>query len=342
MKPESRKMRVAMVGVGGFGAYRRGTLRQSGLYEVVAVYDHNPENLARGAREERARPVRSYPELLATPDIEAIFIATGAKFHAAQALAALRRGLHVFVEKPLCATPREMRALLALQRQTGLVVGVGHNDHRHDAAAVSVKRLIDRGALGAIASFEITTAHGGGLAIRPGEWRGDPRRNPGGMLFQCGCHALHELMFYFGPVRSVSALMRYNVHTTRTADTAHCLLELANGVSGTLSAYHVTPYRHTFNIYGTRRNLYKDERFFDEGTTVLLQAQGYGKQEPQAPLPIEGRSDPAGSVKSFYRAVRCGGEPYPSLKDGARAVAVIFAAEQAARTGRKIRVLAVD
>jgi len=46
------------------------------------------------------------------------------------------------------------------------------------------------------------------------------RANPGGMLFQCGVHALHELMFYFGPIRRVMALMRYDIHTTATADVA--------------------------------------------------------------------------------------------------------------------------
>ena len=62
-------------------------------------------------------------------------------------------------------------------------------------------------------------------------------------------------MFLFGPIRRVSSMMRYDVHTTKTADVAHCLLEFKSGLIGTLSAYHVTPYRHTLNLFGTKMSL---------------------------------------------------------------------------------------
>jgi len=331
-------MNVAMVGVGGFGAYRRARMRETGLFRIVAAYDINKTALEKCREEDGAKPADSYEALLKTPGIEAVFISTGAKFHASQAMAAMRRGLHVFIEKPLCATQREMRELISLQKKTGVVAGCGHADHAHDAASLTIKRMIDRGDFGKIATFEKTTAHSGGLRIKPGDWRGDPRKNPGGMLFQCGVHGIHELMFYFGPISAVQCAMRYDVHTTLTADVAHCILEFDSGLVGTLSAYHVTPYRHTFNIYGTRMNLYVDARFFDEGTRYLVQPCRSNEKEEQRPLRPSGRTDVCGNIRSFYNAVRNGGEPYPSLKDGARAVAVVFAAEEAAKTGRKVKV----
>ena len=201
--------------------------------------------------------------------------------------------------------------------------------------------MIDDGALGNVATFEKTTCHSGGLMIKPGDWRGDPAKNPGGMLFQCGCHALHELMFYFGPINAVSSMMRYDVHTTQTADVAICHLRFASGLIGTLNAYHVSPYRHTFNIFGTKMNLYRNERFFDEGTTLPMPAASMawcpGKVVLLA-LSIEGASDPTGNLRSFYEGVRHGTPVYPDLLDGARAVAVVFAAEEAAKAGRVVKV----
>lgn len=50
-------------------------------------------------------------------------------------------------------------------------------------------------------------------------------------------------------------------------------------------------------------------------------------------MPLDAAGDVCGAVASFYRAVREGGIPYPSIADGARAVRVVFAAEDAARRG---------
>jgi predicted dehydrogenase len=100
------------------------------------------------------------------------------------------------------------------------VGGCGHNDHSTSAKSRKIKDMIERGDFGKIATFEKTTAHSGGLEIKPGDWRGDPEKNPGGMLFQCGVHSLHELLYYFGRIKRVMSMMRYDVHTTQTADVA--------------------------------------------------------------------------------------------------------------------------
>lgn len=338
MKNET-KLRVAQIGVGGFGAHRRLLMRQSGLFDLVAAYDLNAETLKKCQAEDGAKPVASYDELLATPGVEAIIISTGAKFHAEQALRAMERGLHVFVEKPLCATPAEVEALIAAQKRNGVVAGVGHHDHGHDATSATIQRMIASGELGAIATFEMTTAHSGGLQIKPGDWRGDPEKNPGGMLFQCGVHAVHELLFYFGPITEVSSMMRHDVHTTATADVAICHLRFASGLIGALNACHVTPYRHTFHLFGTKANLYREELFYDEGTKLWRQMTRLdGAKESREPVTIEGQTDECGNLRSFHRAIREGGAPYPSLLDGARAVQVVFAAEESAKLGRLVDV----
>lgn len=334
-----KKLKVAMVGLGNFGGYRRERMRETGLFEIVAAYDLNPKAMEQCQKQDGAKPVASYDELLKTPGIEAMVISTGAKFHAEQALAAMEKGLHVFVEKPLCSTPKEVSALLKMQSKTGLVVGVGHIDHQHCAKSLTIKKMISDGKLGKIAAFEKTTAHSGGLWIKPGDWRGDPKKNPGGMLFQCGCHGLHELIFYFGPIKSVKCSMRYDVHTTQTADVALCLLEFESGLVGNLNAYHVSPYRHTMNLFGTKANIYVNERFFDEGTLLHMQVEHMdGKKQPMQPVKITGKDDICGNLRSFYKAVRNGGTPYPSLIDGARAVLAVFAAEDAAKSGKTVRV----
>jgi hypothetical protein len=56
---------------------------------------------------------------------------------------------------------------------------------------------------------------------------------------------------------------------------------------------------------------------------------------------VTAKSDAGGGLRSFYQAVREGGVPYPSLIDGARAVAVVFAAEESARIRQIVKVAAL-
>jgi len=329
-------LNVAMVGVGHFGGERRRLMRKSGLFRILRAYDLNADYLAKAQAEDGAEPASSYEDLLATPGIEAVVISTGAKFHAEQMLAAMERGLHVFVEKPLCATPEEVEALVAAQRKHGVVVGMGHADNTRQPHLQAMKRTLEAGELGTLATFEKTTAHSGGLEIQPGDWRGDPAKNPGGMLFQCGVHALHDLLFLFGPVARVSCTMRSDLHTTQTADVAHCLLTFASGLTGTLNAYHVTPYRHTFSIFGTAGALHKRDRYGQEGTTLTFQPRRRGPYEEETPVPVVEDADAdTGNLRSFHAAIRTGSPCYPALLDGARAVAVVFAAETAAKSRRE-------
>lgn len=328
---------LGMVGVGNFGKYRRERLRETGLFRLAAAYDFSREALAQAEAEDGARPCASFDELLRTPGLDGLVVSTGAKFHAEQVIAGLERGLHVFCEKPLCATWDELRALLAARRRhPRLVISMGHNHHGALAGTRTLRRLIDEGTLGSLVAVEKTTGHSGGFHIKPGDWRGDPDKNPGGMLFQCGVHSFHELMYLFGPIAAVQAQMRSDVNPdTRTADAAQCLVRFASGMIGTLCAYHVIPYRHTLALFGTRSNVYYDDRYGDIGLVMARQERVDNQFEPHIPLKPEGGDDRCANLRAWHAACLAGSDQglYPSLLDGARAVAAVFAAEESARDG---------
>jgi len=230
-----------------------------------------------------------------------------------------------------------------VRKKTGVVIGVGHHDHSTCEGSNTIKRLIDSGDMGTITAFEKTTCHAGGFMIKPGDWRGDPDKNPGGMLFQCGVHGFHELMYHFGPIKRIQAVMRYDVHATETADAAICIVEHGNGVVGNLNAYHVCPYRHTFSVFGTKKNLYRVNRNFSEGTSLMIQTEYLDdKEQPLEQMSVKGTvseaSNQNGNLISFYNAVRNGGTPYPSLSDGERAVAAVFAAEESSKKSRLVEI----
>ena len=194
------KLTLGMIGVAGFGGHRRHLIRQSGRFQIAAVCDRNPDALAKAAAEESAKTYTDFDALLHQPGLDGIVVSTGGDTHAQFAIAALRAGKHVFIEKPLCPSVAEVNELRRVQKETGKAIGMGHNHCPTDGLLKLAREYVTSGKLGVVATYEENSSHSGGLEIKPGDWRGLADRNPGGMLFQCGVHALHGLNWLFSPV----------------------------------------------------------------------------------------------------------------------------------------------
>lgn len=331
------RIRVGMVGVGGFGGYRRASMRHTEMYQLVACFDYNPDAAAAAAKDDGCEIVDSYDALLARDDIEAIVISTGGTSHAEYGIRAAQAGKHFFVEKPLCCDATEMNALLDAGEQAGVVMGMGHTypDGPDDAL---LRAYMAEDKLGDITAIEMTTCHGGGWLSSP--WRFVPEKNPGGMLFQCGVHSIYWAEATFGRVAEVMCMMRADVNpNTRTSDATTVLMRHASGLLSTLHTYHVTAYHHYKYIYGTKGNLY----IYEHPAEVYYQARN-ADGKPEQKIRIDAQDMPAGkrhshmNVRTWAQAIRGEGTPKPSIYDGASAVAVTFAAVESADTGRLVAV----
>lgn len=127
--------RVGVVGGGPVGqAHLRRLLRLDDLFEVCGLVDRSDEVRERLAERHRV-PVAcaEHTELLGAAGLDALLICTPSATHAQIAIDALRAGLHVFVEPPLCITLADADRIIALRDETGLVVQVGYAN-RFDAA----------------------------------------------------------------------------------------------------------------------------------------------------------------------------------------------------------------
>ncbi len=330
------KMKIGMIGVGGFGGYRRARMRETGLFELVACVDRNAAALESALREDGARAVESVDQLVATPGLEGIVISTGVDSHVPLAVKAMDAGLHVFVEKPLCGKAEEIEIIRAARARLGKVVGLGHSHNPTNPMVMSIQKVLDEGTLGTLVCYEENSSHSGGLEIQPGDWRGLRDRNPGGMLLQCGVHSLHTLLHLFGPLSQVSCMLRYDANpNTQTADAANVILRHASGLVGTLNCYHVTAYCHELRLFGTKANLYIDTHT----RSAHIQYRKRGPIEPREPFEMPFTADNGHShanVINWYRAIRDGVEPDPSLEHGIAAVAPVFAAERSDETGQTV------
>jgi predicted dehydrogenase len=132
----SAELRTAVVG-GGLIAqaiHLPNLARLRDAFELVAIADVSPG--VAGALAERHAPARAYTDwarMLDDERLDAVVVCSPNATHAEIVLAALDRGLHVLVEKPLCLVPDDAAAICRRRDETGLVVQVGYMK-RYDAA----------------------------------------------------------------------------------------------------------------------------------------------------------------------------------------------------------------
>ncbi len=120
-------MRVALAGAGAFGLKHLDALARVDDVEIAAVVSRRLDQ-AREVAAKYGAPLASteLDDVLASPDVDAVILATPTQLHARQAIAVMRAGKHVQVEIPLADSLSDALAVAATQEATGLVCMVGH------------------------------------------------------------------------------------------------------------------------------------------------------------------------------------------------------------------------
>jgi predicted dehydrogenase len=131
---------VGVVGVGSLGFHHARILREVEGAEMVGVYDSSPERAAQVASELGVRAFSTLDEFLAA--VEAAVVAVPTTDHAAVALAAIDRGVHLLIEKPIAVTLEEANEILEAAGRRGVLVGTGHVE-RFNAALRACEPYLD-------------------------------------------------------------------------------------------------------------------------------------------------------------------------------------------------------
>jgi len=133
-------LKIGVVGVGSLGFHHARILRTLEGAELVGVHDAKPERLDEVSRQ---LEVAAFPEVDALLDrVSALVIAVPTSAHEAVALAALERGAHLMIEKPIAPTLEAADRILARARAAGAVVQIGHVE-RFNAALRACEEYLD-------------------------------------------------------------------------------------------------------------------------------------------------------------------------------------------------------
>jgi predicted dehydrogenase len=144
------RVRVAVIGVDGQGAYNMREVHGTNLVEIVALCDV-AETRAVEARKRfpKARFYTDYRRLLEQKDIQAVVVATPDHHHAFATVAALRSGRHVYCEKPLTHSVHEGRVVMETAARNKLVTQMGTQIHALENYR-RVVEIVQAGVLGPI------------------------------------------------------------------------------------------------------------------------------------------------------------------------------------------------
>ena len=120
-------LRLGIAGLGLAGSFMIRAAAVHPHIQLCAGMDPLPRPRETFARSSLARTVYAdFAELCRDPSVEAIYIASPHRFHAAQAIEAMEHGKHVLVEKPMALTIEECDAVVAAADRTGMHLIVGH------------------------------------------------------------------------------------------------------------------------------------------------------------------------------------------------------------------------
>ncbi len=205
----SSAVRVGFAGAGAVARRHMSLLGEMAGVEIVAVCDPD-ETRSRAAAPAGARSYADVESLLHDAAVDALFVCTPPGSHAGPTIAALERGVHCYVEKPLARTLEDGSAIVEAWRASGVVCAVGYQWRALDFLDEIGERLAGRG-VGLLVSRNVSAAEHGRIdqlaAARAGDqpWFVDRARS-GGILFELGSHDIDLQLALAGPVASVHAV----------------------------------------------------------------------------------------------------------------------------------------
>src|ERR1051325_1631801 len=206
-----KKYNVGIIGYGWVATAHIPAINATSLGQVTAVYSSRKLDSTELSRKHGGH-VRAYndlDEMLANPDIHVISVCSYPYDHARQVIAAAKAGKHLIIEKPLCLSSQDLRAMDKAVKAAKVKTCVCF-ECRYSNQFVVTKSIIDEGLLGKIHYGEVDYYHGIGPWY--GQYRWNTRKDAGGSsLLSAGCHAMDALLLCMG--EDVEVVSSYSTHS---------------------------------------------------------------------------------------------------------------------------------
>ncbi len=225
-------LKGAVIGLGKMGLSHAAIVGAHPDVEMVAVCDTSTLILDGFKKYTKVRTYTDYSKMFSEEALDFVVVAIPTKFHYPVAKAALEKGIHVFCEKPFVLKIEEGEDLVRIANEKRLVNQVGYHNH-FIGTFRELKRLLQQDVLGKL--FHFSGEAYGPVVTKPkgGTWRSKPEEG-GGCLFDYACHVLNLIQEIVARPTAIKGSLMKSFYSTGVEDAVYSLIELENGVSGTL------------------------------------------------------------------------------------------------------------
>ncbi len=317
----AKLLRAAVIGAGIMGQNHARVYSEMDDVELVAVADPVPEALSRMAQRHRVRVYGDYRAMLEREQLDLVTIAVPTQEHCAVAREVVSAGIPVLVEKPIAATVEEGSALIALAREAGVMLTVGHIE-RFNPAILVLKSQLAQGMLGKIYQIHVRR-----LSPFP------PRIKDVGVVVDLATHDLDIIRYLTN-----ANVVRLHAEVGRRLHTAHedmlsAILRFDNEVVGVLDINWLTPTKvRELSVIGERGMfvvsyltqelvLYENEAAPQGNDWQQLAVMGVSEGRSIG-YKINKREPLREELEAFALAVRTGGSAPVQGEDGLLALAL--------------------
>ncbi len=327
---------VAVLGAGYWGPNLIRNFSSSGFFRVSTVCDWSAASLRNvAARYPGVCTTSDFDEILRSPSIDAVAIATPTSSHYALAKQALLAGKHVWVEKPLALTSREGQELTALAERKGLVLLVDHT-FIYSPAIQSIRSIIDSGDLGRLLYYD-------SVRVNLGRYRHDVN-----VIWDLAVHDI-SIMDYLLPEQPVAVTATGASHVGECNESmAYLTFHYPGGMIAHCHVNWLAPVKiRLATVCGSERMLlYEDtepiekvkvyDRSIRLNTDDASQPPDYRIGDIRTPVLDESETLQI-AANHFAECILTGARPLTDGSMGTRVVALAEAAQRSLREGRPIR-----
>ena len=334
-------MRVGILGGGNISDTHARAARAIPGVEIAAIYGANREKAQRLVDLYGGTLYDDLDRFLDHPSLDVVAIGSPSGLHAEQALAAIRRGIHVLSEKPLDVTTERIDKVIEAADHAGLKVGVFFQDRLKPDIA-EVKSLVVSGKLG-----NPIFASGRVRWYRPpdyystSKWRGSWRLDGGGALMNQAVHTVDLLQWLFGPVKQVAARTATRLHDIQVEDTAAAALEFESGALGIIEATTSSypGYARRLDVSGSEGTLIVegDKLIGRDLKSSAGQTAAAAKEPPPENAASATVSDSVPHQRvfeDFIRGIETGGALACDAREARPSVSIIEAIYRSAKSGK--------
>jgi predicted dehydrogenase len=244
------EIRAAIVGLGRWGRNHVSAVAGSNRIRYVRGVTHNPALARDFAAQHGLALSRDLADVLADPEIDAVFLATPHSRHVDEVVAVAAAGKAVWCEKPLALTRAEAVRAVEACRLAGVPLASGYN-RRCFASMRELRRVAESGTLGDILHIEGHFSNEYSTRVGVGGWRDDPRESPGFGMTGCGLHVLDALVSLAGPIRQVHAEVFAPKPPPDPRDAVAVLVEFASGATGLMATVRASAPFWRVHVFGT-------------------------------------------------------------------------------------------